>query len=462
MNFIDNTAAALYTDESSEITELDSLTRIAVRPRVLEETGLSETFVGDLVAKHMQLGGVLTLAELVQRVALAGPILEKILGFMKREGLVEIRSQNEEKAGLRYALTDRGRSVALEASMRSGYVGPAPVPLADYAIVVREKTVHGRAITRTDVEKLFDGIVIKEELLDQLGQSMNSGRSIFIYGPAGTGKTYLSQRLANLFHDLTLIPNAILVDQTVVRVFDPMLHKAVSLADDSKALMLEHGHDPRYVSCERPVIVVGGELTAELLEVQYDQATRQYEAPLQLKANNGLFILDDLGRQKVHPDVILNRWIVPMEEQKDYHSLGAGQHFVVPFDEVLIFSTNLRPLDLADEAFLRRIGYKIRFGHLTESQYRQIWRDSCAEQSIQLDPEMVEYLINSLHGPTETPLLPCHPRDLLGIALDRIRYRNQPRVLTSELLDFAWESYFVSVNGAALGAKAPFGRTDNV
>jgi SpoVK/Ycf46/Vps4 family AAA+-type ATPase len=333
--------------------------------------------------------------------------------------------------------------------MRSGYVGPAPVPLADYARVVRAKTVHGRAVTRQDVEQIFDGIVIREELLDQLGQSMNSGRSIFIYGPAGTGKTFISQRLAHLFHDLTLIPYAILVDQTVVRVFDPLLHKAVSLEDESKALMLDHGHDPRYVSSERPVIAVGGELTEELLEVQYDPATREYEAPLQLKANNGLFLLDDLGRQKVHPDVILNRWIVPMEEHRDYHSLGAGQHFVVPFDEVLIFSTNLRPLDLADEAFLRRIGYKIHFRHLTEDMYRRIWRNVCAEQSIQYEPDLIDYLIGELHGKTATPLKPCHPRDLLGIALDRVRYRNQPRALSRELLDFAWESYFVSVSGAA-------------
>ena len=449
MSFTDNTATALSNDDSSGLSELDSLTRLSPRPRMLEETGLKETFVSDLVAKHLQAGGVLTLAELVRRVALAGPILEKVLNFMKREGLVEIRSQQEQNAGLRYALTYRGRSVALEAAMRSGYTGPAPVPLADYARVVRAKTVHDRAVTREDMEKLFDGIVLKEELLDQLGQSMNSGRSIFIYGPAGTGKTYISQRLAHLFHDLTLIPYAILVDQTVVRVFDPMLHKAVSLDDESNALMLEHGHDPRYVSSERPVIVVGGELTAELLEVQYDAANRQYEAPLQLKANNGLFLLDDLGRQKVHPDVILNRWIVPMEEHKDYHSLGAGQHFVVPFDEVLIFSTNLRPLDLADEAFLRRIGYKIEFGHLTEEQYRKIWRDACVEQTIQYMPEVIDYLIGNLHEPAGTPLLPCHPRDLLGIALDRIRYKNQPRVLTPELLDFAWDSYFVSVNSAA-------------
>jgi len=446
----DNNIATLHVDEETKyLSDVESLTRLAPRPRILEETGLSEAFVSDLLAKHMHSGGVLTLAELVQRMAMAGPILERILGFMKREGLVEIRAQSEQNAGLRYALTDRGRSVALEVSMRCGYVGPAPVPLADYARVVRAKTVHERAVTRQDVDQLFDGIVIKEELLDQLGQSMNSGRSIFIYGPAGTGKTFISQRLAHLFKDLTLIPYAILVGHTVVRVFDPMLHKAVSLEDESKALMLEYGHDPRFVSSERPVIVVGGELTSELLEVQYDPATRQYEAPLQLKANNGLFLLDDLGRQKVHPDVILNRWIVPMEEHKDYHSLGAGQHFVVPFDEVLIFSTNLRPLDLADEAFFRRIGYKIHFGHLTEEQYQQIWRDACDENSIQYEPALISYLINDLHGRTETPLKPCHPRDLLGIALDRVRYRNQPRALTRKLLDFAWHSYFVEVSSAA-------------
>jgi DNA-binding MarR family transcriptional regulator len=445
----DNSVAALKVDEQDMSSDLESLANLAPKPRRLEDTGLSGNFVMELLAKHLQSGGVLTLSDLVERIALTGPILEKMLNFMKREGLVEVRSQVEVGAGLRYALTERGRNLALEASMRSGYVGPAPVPLADYARIVRAKTVHGRSITREDVERIFDGIVLKDGLVDQLGQSMNSGRAIFIYGPAGTGKTFISQQLAHLFRDLTLIPHAILVDQTVVRVFDPMLHRSVSLHDASKALMLEYGHDSRFLSCERPVIVVGGELTSELLEVQYDPATRQYEAPLQLKANNGLFLLDDLGRQKVHPDVILNRWIVPMEEHKDYHSIGSGQHFVVPFDEVLIFSTNLKPLDLADEAFLRRIGYKIYFGHLTEDLYKTIWRDACVERNVPYDDELIDYLVNDLHGATETPLKPCHPRDLLGIAMDRMRYKNQPRVLSRELLDFAWQNYFVAVKGAA-------------
>ncbi len=201
-----NVAVLLDNEEAVNLSEVESLTRLAPRPRILEETGLSESFVTDLLAKHLHSGGVLTLVELVQRLALAGPILEKILNFMKREGLVEVRAQSEANAGLRYGLTDRGRNLALEVSMRSGYLGPAPVPLAEYAKVVRAKSVHERAVTRQDVDLIFDGIVIKEELLDQLGQSMNSGRSIFIYGPAGTGKTFISQRLAHLFHDLTLIP----------------------------------------------------------------------------------------------------------------------------------------------------------------------------------------------------------------------------------------------------------------
>ncbi len=447
MNAPEQKLAAVPTG-ISETSEHMVLTRLAPRPRVLEETGLSTTFIAELIAKHLQAGGVLALSELTARVALAGPILEQVLNFMKREGLVEVRPKTDEAAGLRYALTELGRSTALDALLRSGYVGPAPVPLADYARVVRAKTVHERAISREDVECIYDGIELEPNLLDQLGQSMNSGRAIFIYGPAGTGKTYISQRLSKLFRDLTLVPHAILVDRTVVKVFDPMLHNAVAVDGGASSLLLEHGHDPRFVSCERPTIVVGGELTDDLLEVQYDSATRQYEAPLQLKANNGLFILDDLGRQKVSPQVILNRWIVPMEERKDYHSLGAGQHFTVPFDEVLIFSTNMHPLDLADEAFLRRIGYKIHFRHITPDQYRIIWRGACEEQSVPFDPALVDYLIQQYHQPSEVALLPCHPRDLLGIALDRAEYQNLPMQVTRELLDFAWHSYFVSMEVA--------------
>jgi hypothetical protein len=205
------------------------------------------------------------------------------------------------------------------------------------------------------------------------------------------------------------------------------------------------------------VIVAGGELTADMLEVQFDAATREYRSPLQLKANNGMFVIDDMGRQKVPPEAIFNRWIVPMEEKKDYLSLGSGRHFSVPFDVVLLFSTNLHPLDLADEAFLRRIGYKIGFDYLTTDEYRAIWRNECTERGIVYEPESVDYVLTELHARHRVRLLPCHPRDLLGIALDRAEYLGEPRRLTPEHLEWAWRNYFVSyeepapvIGGAAL------------
>ena len=238
---------------------------------------------------------------------------------------------------------------------------------------------------------------------------MNSGRAVFIYGPAGTGKTYVTHRLARLFRDVVLIPHAIAVDETIVQVFDPLLHKAVRVGDRQN-IMLQHGHDARYVACERPVIVTGGELTIDMLDVRYDASTRQYEAPLQLKANNGMFVIDDLGRQRVAPDALLNRWIVPMNEHRDYHSLGSGRHFVAPFDVVLVFSSNMHPLELTDEAFLRRIGHKIYCGYVSREGYEQIWESVCDERDVAFDPEIVRFVIEELHARSDVPLLPCHPQ----------------------------------------------------
>ncbi|HZL94178.1 MAG TPA: hypothetical protein VFB99_11055, partial [Vicinamibacterales bacterium] len=212
--------------------------------------------------------------------------------------------------------------------------------------------------------------------------------------------------------------------------------------------MLEHGHDPRYVACERPVIITGGELTIDLLDVRYEVSSRQYEAPLQLKANNGMFVIDDLGRQKVAPDALLNRWIVPMSERRDYHSLGSGRHFVAPFDVVLVFSSNMHPLELTDEAFLRRIGHKIYCGYVSRAGYLQIWENACEERGIAFDTELVQFVIDELHERRGVPLLPCHPKDLIGIALDKAAYLGSRNELTPELLAWAWDTYFVSMDNA--------------
>jgi hypothetical protein len=210
--------------------------------------------------------------------------------------------------------------------------------------------------------------------------------------------------------------------------------------------MLGRGHDPRYVCCERPVVISGGELTADMLEVQYDAASRQYHAPLQLKANNGMFLIDDMGRQRVAPETVFNRWIVPMEEKKDYLHLGSGRHFSVPFDVILIFSTNMHPLDLADEAFLRRIGYKIKFDYLAPEAYRQIWKAECETLGVIFDQEILDFVLQELHAKKRVGLLPCHPRDLLGIAVDLATYIDQPRILTKQHMRWAWNNYFVAMD----------------
>ena len=361
---------------------------------------------------------------------------------MRADGRVEVRSRLGLDAELRYGLTDRGRSEAAEALSRGGYVGPAPVPLADYVALVNRQSVHGHVITRQAVHDTFRGFVIADDLLDRLGPALNSRRAMFLYGLAGTGKTYTARRLASALEGLVLVPHAISVNESVIEVFDPLCHEQVAFTNPPSPTMLEEGFDPRYVPCKRPVVFTGGELAADMLEVQRDAATRTYSAPLQLKANNGFLLIDDLGRQRIEPAVLFNRWIVPLDTRHDSLTTGKGHHFEVPFDLVLVFSTNLRPEDIADEAFLRRLGYKIQFTPIAAALYTRIWRDVCTERSIAFDPRLVEFAINELHGKRGIPMLPCHPRDLLGMALDRLAYMGAGTLDETALL-WAWDSYFL-------------------
>ncbi len=433
----DNAAAAAEGGED--------FSALAPRPTTIEETGLGHSFLSDLLAKHLLQGGALTIAELSERMALAGSVIEDLIIFMRQEARIEVLGASIDMSALRYSLTDRGRNFALDALMRSSYAGPAPVPLKQYAQVVRAQSIHARTVTREMIEQLFDGMVLDQRVRDQLGLSMNSGRAIFVYGTPGTGKTYITSKLARLFNDGVLIPHAIAVGDTTIAIFDPIVHKALGDIEDH-GWMLNQGHDPRFVMCERPVIVSGGELTADMLDIQHDASNKEHLAPLQLKANNGVFIIDDMGRQRVPPLTIFNRWIVPMEERTDYLALGAGKHFSVPFDEVLIFSTNMNPVELADEAFLRRIGYKIEFKHLNEDEYRGIWNEVCEDRRVACEPDVIDFAINELHRANRTPLLPCHPRDLINIALDHTAYTGSPRQITKEHVALAWDAYFVALN----------------
>jgi len=440
------TLAVHHTEWPSDKQQFASrLTELAPRPRIIADTGLSRNMLEELLTKHLYDGGVLDLQTLVKRTALAGPVLEEVLGLLRANQYVEIRGKSDNSVGLRYALTERGRAFAIEAAAKNGYLGPAPVAIDHYAALVKAQSVHSHQITRQQMQESFKDIIIRNSLLDELGPAVHSARPIFIYGPPGTGKTYIGQRLARLLGEPVLIPHAIAIDESTVQVFDPTVHQPVELSD-SPELMLQQGFDPRLVLCERPAIITGGELTLDMLEVRYSPATRIHHAPLQLKAANGIYLIDDLGRQRVAPVDLFNRWIVPLENRQDFLSLGSGKRFPVPFDVVLIFSTNLNPTDLADGAFLRRIGHKIHFGPVSTDEYAAIWEQVCSEREVSFDADLLEFTLVDLHKKHAVPLLPCHPRDLIGMALDQARYQGTEHSITRDTLKTAWKNYFVNLD----------------
>lgn len=423
--------------------------RLAPRPASLAETGLTEPFVSDLILKHLHQAGNMELTRLSDRLALAGSVLEPVIGFLRNEAYVEVLSART-GAGVRYALTERGRRTAIDGLDRSGYVGPAPVPLDAYQRVVRQQSVRSVNVTHMDAERAFGDVVAPRDLIDRLGAAVNSGRPVFLYGPPGTGKTHLGKRLVRMVEgDEILVPYAILAGDTTVQVYDPSIHHQVDVRE-SPSVEFNEGDDPRYVRCRRPGVITGGELTLDMLEVEYDPSTKRYRAPQSLMANNGLYMIDDLGRQRATPDAFLNRWIMPMEEGRDFLTVGVGQRFEVPFDVILIFSTNMNPLELADEAFLRRLGHKIPFHYVDPGQYEEIWKRTCSELGLPFDRELLSRAL-ALYGSEKQPLLPCHPRDLLTSIVDRLEYSGQPRdgQITAVQLEQAWNSYFVSLTDAS-------------
>lgn len=429
----------------------DNVCRV-VQPCTVAETGISEPLLSDLLCKHLYDAGSLDGARLMERLGLAGPVLDELLSFLRKEGRIEVLGQAVGGSGLRYGLTERGRLAAQDALARSGYIGPAPYPVERYRELLLAQTIHHAGVTAKDMQAAFEGVVLHDGLLDQLGVALNSGRAIMIYGPAGTGKTYISSRLIRLFGEAIWVPHAIAIGEAIIEVFDPQVHLRVE--DVARpSLRLDQGHDRRLLRCKRPVLITGGELSMDQLDIRYEPYTRQYQAPLQLKASNGMFIIDDLGRQRMAPAELLNRWIVPMEEKKDFLNLGGGRHCELPFDLILVFSTNLNPLQLADEAFLRRIGYKLHFDHLTREEYERIWRQEMEKLGMPFDPLLLRYVVEGLHQPENVPLAPCHPRDLLGMARDRQAYRGGCGALAPQELEWAWRNYFVRLPDAEQGDR---------
>ena len=413
------------------------------QPNTLENTGLDEEMVIDLVLKHLYDGGILDLLQLTQRIKLAGNILESIILKLRKDARVYVNSA-QETSSVRYQLTDLGRSDAINALSRNGYLGPAPITLEHYNKIVDAQSVFDLTLTQKELVDVMTDVVMDKRLYDQLGPAVHSGRPILIYGHAGTGKTFICKHLAKLLGDNIYLPYAISVGREIVQYFDPLIHKTVTTDTDQHSLAFSAKADPRLLLCQRPVAISGGELTMDRLELNYDPVARISQAPIQMKANNGMYIIDDLGRQKMPPLELLNRWIVPMEEHFDYLSLSTGLQFPVPFNIVLIFSTNLHPLDLADEAFLRRLGYKIQFEPIDEKKYKQIWSNLVNEQGLIEENDILDFVFDS-YKQGKRSLLPCHPRDLINLALDMAAFKNNKGHLTIENIMLAWQTYFIDI-----------------
>lgn len=412
-------------------------------PRRLADTGLDEQMLVELIAKSFHLRGNLSLIDLAHQLRLPSALLDELLGFMRSERVVDLVRRGASAGDVEYKLTESGRLRAAEYLHKCHYCGPAPVALADYAAQVRRQSIGGLRINQDDIESAYRNLVISSDLRDLIGAAMNSNRSMFFYGPSGSGKTFLAESLVRLLHGAIYVPYALAVSGEIIQVFDPMIHRSVDSEATHKSLDNRTRIDQRWVLCARPVAISGGELTIDMLDLQYDQTTGYYQAPAHVKANNGIYIIDDLGRQLVRPDQLMNRWIVPMDRRRDYLNLHTGTSFEIPFDVKLVFSTNLTPDVVADEAFLRRLGYKINVGAVSEGEYEQIFRDVCFEFGIDFNADAFASLL-SLHHCTSRPTLACYPRDLIAQMGNQASYRECSLELSPQLVDWAWHSYFAT------------------
>lgn len=414
-------------------------------PTDINDVGLPDNFLANLLIKHAFYLEVFTLPDMTARLKLNSSIVLHLIDYLRREKYVEVKgsaSLNGAATAIsqnyRYALNDGGKRRAAQLFEFDNYIGPAPVTLEEYWRQVEGQSIRGFRVNRQKLAEGFAGLVISDTLFDQLGPAVVSGKPIFIYGPPGNGKTVVSLRLGTLMDDLIMVPYALYVEGNVIRVFDEVTHRPVQGEADSlfKA-------DARWVSCHRPAVLVGGEMTLDMLDLAFNPILKYYEAPLQLKANNGLFIVDDFGRQRIAPQEMLNRWIIPMENRRDFLCLHTGHKFSIPFDQLLIFSTNLEPETLVDAAFLRRLRHKIRLDHINRDQFLAIFRLVCHNYGLAYNDEAVHYLLSEYYEPYERPMDACHPRDLVEQIMDIARYQDIPPALTPENLDRACKTYFV-------------------
>ena len=412
-------------------------------PATLEETGLHPDTLAQILLK-MLVSGEASGTALAEKLRLPYSVLEALIQHGRVEKLLEVRgSSGAGSAGYRYALTDLGRDRANQFFDLSRYVGPAPVPLAQYNAYVRACMVAKPYLNKERLATGFGDLVVNKGMFDELGPAVNSGKSLFLHGAPGNGKTVLAEGIGRALGTEMYVPHAIDVDGQTVTAFDPVNHVPLGGQASSSSVIVTASHDRRWERIRRPLVVVGGELTLEMLDLTFNPISRFYEAPIQMKANGGVFVVDDFGRQRIAPRDLLNRWIVPLESRVDFLTLHTGRKFEIPFNVLIVFATNLKPETLADEAFLRRIPYKIRAKNPTVDEFCRIFELNCRKRQIAFDPVMVEYLNRKYYTPRKLQMRACHPRDLVEQVVNICRYQGRDLAITRELLDQACGSYFL-------------------
>ncbi len=409
-------------------------------PETLEQTGLAPVQVEALALKYLLAVGAATGRQVAEQLHLPFGVLEGILRQMKLDQLV-VYAKSAPMGDYLYQLTDMGRERARRYMQECSYHGAAPVPLEDYVKSVALQSLTRERPSPEALREAFSDLLINPRMFRRLGPAIYSGRGMFLYGAPGNGKTSIAERVTKAFGTYIWIPRAIVVDGEIIRLFDPSNHDEVPLPP-SGGLIETQAVDRRWVRIRRPTIVVGGELTMDNLEVTVNRVTGICEAPLQLKSNCGTLVIDDFGRQKMSIDQLLNRWIVPLEKRVDFLNLPNGKKIQVPFDQLIVFSTNLEPRDLVDEAFLRRIPYKIEVLDPTEEEFRELFRMMAQRMQVQYDEAALDYLIEKHYRQAGRSFRCCHPRDLLSQIICYCQFLGQEPRMTPELFDLAVENYF--------------------
>jgi predicted ATPase with chaperone activity len=390
--------------------------------------------------KHILFLGDFKLADLSQLMKLPIPIVDAAVEVLRRDKFVEVRGAAEyAKVTYNFTMTNQGKNRATELLDISRYIGPAPVTLHDYTDMIESQTIKNIVVSEQTVKKAFSNIIISENLLKRLGPAISSGKAMFIYGPPGNGKTTIAEIIGKVLPGTVYMPNSLIVGGQIICIFDPVSHIPVENGREEETV------DQRWLLVRRPAIMTGGELTLKTLDLDFNPIAKYYEASLQMKANNGLFIVDDFGRQQEEPQNLLNRWIVPLERRTDFMTLHTGMKFNIPFDQLVIFSTNIEPRSLVDEAFLRRIRYKIKIDHPSEREYESIFKIVCEANGVMFRRDILEYLMKNYYKRLDVKLNACHPRDLVDHIIDDAHYYNQTAQLTKEGVDNAWENYFVDM-----------------